>query len=312
MKIVFLDASSLGKREFSVFNEFGEFISYNLTDKSQIAERIKEADIVITNKVYFGKEEFEAGKNLKVLLISATGYNNVDLKEAHKNNVIVANVKAYSTESVAQLTMTYILNLASSLINYNKDVKDGLWTKSPIFTMLNHNFVNLHGKKLALIGYGTIAKRVEELAKVFGMEVLISQSLFHKENNQENRVEFKEILKIADFISLHCPLSESTYKLFSTEEFQLMKESAFLINTARGPIVDEEALYEALKTKQIAGSAIDVMCSEPPREGSKLFELDNIIITPHVAWASNESIDLLLEGLVNNIKLYLEGNLKSL
>lgn len=311
MNIVFLDGSSLGKKDLNIFNEFGNFTYYDLTEKKDIHDRIKDAEIVITNKVCFGKEEFEQNKKLKLLLISATGYNNVDLEEAHKHGVTVANVKGYSTESVAQLTMTYILALSSSLISYDKDVKEGLWSKSPIFTMINHSFKNLKGKKLGIVGYGTIAKRVEELAKVFGMEILISKSLYSNKEDSE-RVSMEKLLEESDFISLHCPLSDATYKLFGKKEFKAMKDSAYLINTSRGPVVDEEALYEALKNKEIAGGAIDVMCSEPPKEGSKLFSLKNIIITPHIAWASEESIDVLVEGLVENIKKYLEGTLISL
>lgn len=310
MNIVFLDADTLGKKDLSIFEKFGNFTFYPFTQKEEINDRVREAEIVITNKVCFGKEEFEQNPKLKLLLVAATGYNNVNLDEAHKHGVKVANVKGYSTESVAQLTLTYILAMASSLISYDTDVKDGLWTKSPIFTMLHHPFRNLAGKKLGIIGYGTIAKKVEKLAKAFDMEILISKSLYS--NKEEGRLPFEEVLKQSDFITLHCPLSKATEGLFGKKEFEMMKESAYLINTSRGPVVDEEALYEALKNKKIAGGAIDVMKSEPPRDGSKLFELNNIIITPHIAWASDESIDLLIEGLIDNINAYLDNSLISL
>lgn len=311
MNIVFLDADTLGKKDLSIFEKFGNFTFYPFTQKEEITDRIKEAEIVVTNKVCFGKEEFEQNPKLKLLLVAATGYNNVNLDEAHKHGVKVANVKGYSTESVAQLTLTYILAMSSSLLSYDKDVKDGLWTKSPIFTMLNHPFRNLAGKKLGIIGYGTIAKKVEKLAKAFDMEILISKSLYSNKE-EEGRFSFEEVLKESDFITLHCPLSKATEGLFGEKEFDMMKESAYLINTSRGPVVDEDALYEALKNKKIAGGAIDVMKSEPPREGSKLFELDNIIITPHIAWASDESIGLLIKGLIDNIKAYLDNSLVSL
>ena len=311
MNIVFLDADTLGKKDLGIFEQFGNFTFYPFTQKEEINERIKEAEIVITNKVCFGKEEFQSNPKLKLLLIAATGYNNVNLEEAHKHGVKVANVKGYSTESVAQLTLSYILALSSSLLFYDKDVKDGMWTNSPIFTMLHHPFRNLAGKKLGIIGYGTIAKKVEKLAKAFDMEILISKSLYSN-REQEGRLPFEEVVEQSDFITLHCPLSKETEGLFGEKEFDMMKESAYIINTSRGPVVDEEALYDALKNKKIAGGAIDVMKSEPPREGSKLFELNNIIITPHIAWASDESIDLLIEGLIANIKAYLDNSLVSL
>ncbi len=311
MKIVFLDASSLGSVNLDIFKKFGEFVSYPLTKKEELEERIKDVEIIITNKVWLGKEEMEKAKKLKLIAISATGYNNVDLEEARERGIIVANVKGYSTESVAQLTLTYILAMSSSLLNYNRDVKKGDWAKSPIFTMIRHPFNNLKGKNLGIIGYGTIGKRVEELAKGFGMNILVGKRP-GVNYEDDKRVSFERLLKESDYISLHCPLSDSTYKLFSEDEFKMMKNEAVLINTARGPVVDEEALYSALKIGEIKGACIDVMVEEPPREGNRLFELDNIIVTPHVAWASNESIQILIDGIVENIKLFKKGKLISL
>lgn len=311
MKIVFLDASSLGDADLSLFENLGDFKSYPLTKKEEVVERIEDVEVIITNKVWLGREEMEKAKNLKLIAISATGYNNVDLEAAREMGIIVANVKGYSTESVAQLTLTYILTMASSLINYNSDVKKGDWAKSPIFTMLRYPFNNLKGKKLGIVGYGTIAKRVEELALVFGMEVLVGKRP-GASYEDDRRVDFEELLKESDYISLHCPLSESTFKLFGEEEFKKMKKDSVLINTARGPVVDEEALYNALKEREIRGACIDVMTQEPPQDNNKLFELDNIIITPHVAWASNESIETLVDGIVENIELYKKGELISL
>ncbi len=311
MKIVFLDASSLGNANLDIFKKFGEFTTYPLTKKEEVEDRIKDVEIIITNKVWLGREEMEKAKNLKLIAISATGYNNVDLEAAKDLGIIVANVKGYSTESVAQLTLTYILATSSSLLNYNNDVKKGDWAKSPIFTMLRYPFTNLKGKKLGIVGYGTIGKRVEELALAFGMNVLVGKRP-GANYSDSSRVDFEELLKESDYISLHCPLSDSTYKLFGEEEFKKMKKDSILINTARGPIVDEDALYNALKTNEIRGACIDVMTAEPPKADNKLFELENIIITPHVAWASSESIQILIDGIVNNIELYKKGKLISL
>lgn len=308
MKIIFLDSSTLGSKDLSRFKDLGEFIEYKTTNKEELESRIKDTEIIITNKVILGRNELSLGKNLKLVCISATGYNNIDLIAAKELGIKVINVKDYSTESVAQMTLTYILNLSSSLIQYNNLSKNGAWAKSPIFTRLDYPFFNLKGKKLGLIGYGAIGKRVEELARVFGMEILISERP-RTENITEGRIAFDQVLKEADFISIHAPLNANTESLFDLDTFKKMKKEAFLINTARGPIINENDLYLVLKDGIIKGAAIDVMRQEPPQADNPLFTLENIIITPHIAWASNESIDTLLEGIVNNIENFLSGKL---
>lgn len=311
MKIVFLDSLSLGNKDLSRFEKFGDFIEYRTTSKEQLAERILDADIIITNKVYLGKEELSLAKNLKLICISATGINNVDISVAKKMNIKVINVKDYSTESVAQMAITYMLNLSASLIDYNNLSKTGEWANSPIFTKLSFPFSNLKGKKLGIIGYGAIGKRVEQLARVFGMDILISE----RPGNQLkrfDRISFEEVLENSDFITIHTPLDANTKNLFNIDTFRKMKSSAFLINTARGPIINEEDFYIALKNNIIAGGAIDVMTVEPPKEDNPLFTLNNLIITPHIAWASDESISKLLEGVEKNITDFFNGQLESL
>lgn len=311
MKIVFLDSSTLGGKDLSRFSEFGEFIEYPTTSKEELENRVFDADIIITNKVLFGKKELEYGKKLKLICLSATGVNNIDLIAAKELGIKVINVKDYSTESVAQMTLTFMLNLSSSLIEYNNLSKTGNWSKSPIFTSLDYPFFNLKGKTLGIIGYGAIGKRVEELARVFGMEILISQRP-RTDKKTEGRVEFEELLKKSDFITIHAPLNENTENLFDLENLKKMKKSAFLINTARGPIIVEEDLAKALQDGIIGGAAIDVMKKEPPEFNNLLFSAPKLIITPHVAWASEESINLLLNGIEKNIKEFLNGNLISL
>lgn len=311
MKIVFLDSLSLGNKDLSRFEKFGEFIEYKTTSPLELAERIVDADIIITNKVIMGEKEFSYSPKLKLICICATGVNNIDIPEARKKGIAVINVKDYSTESVAQMTLTFMLNLSSSFSSYNDLIKSGAWPKSPIFTMLNYPFFNLKGKTLGIIGYGAIGKRVEELAKVFGMNILISQRPRTNEA-AEGRVEFDKVLKKSDFITIHAPLNENTENLFDLEAFKLMKKTSFLINTARGPIVVEEDLAKALKEGLISGVAIDVMKKEPPLDNNPLFDAPNLIITPHMAWASKESIDTLLLGVEKNISDFLSGSLKSL
>lgn len=309
MKIVFLDSLSLGGKNLKRFEKFGEFIEYSTTSPNELQQRIEDADIVITNKVLFGKNELQYGKKLKLICIAATGVNNVDIPAANSLGIKVINVKDYSTESVAQMTMTFILNLSSSLISYND--LSGDWPKSPIFTMLKYPFFDLKGKTLGIIGYGAIGKKVEELAKSFGMKTIISQRP-RTEKVETGRVSFETLLKESDFITIHSPLNENTNQLFDIETLSKMKKTSFLINTARGPIVVEEDLAKALKNGIISGAAIDVMQKEPPSHDNPLLNAPNLIITPHIAWASNESLEKLLTGIENNISMFLDNTLISL
>ena len=309
MKIVFLDSLSLGGKDLSRFNNFGEFTEYSTTSPFELKERIEDVDIIITNKVFLGKTELEFGKKLKLVCIAATGVNNIDISAAKDLGIKVINVKDYSTESVAQMTMTFILNLSSSLIPYN-DLRSE-WPESKVFTMVKLPFSDLRGKTLGIIGYGAIGKRVEEMAKVFGMKTLISQRPRTTET-AEGRIGFEELLEKSDFITIHAPLNENTENLFDLESFRKMKKTSFLINTARGPIIVEEDLARALKEKIIAGAAIDVMRKEPPNSDNPLFGAPNLIITPHIAWASNESLEGLLLGIENNIEKFNKGTLESL
>lgn len=308
MNIVFLDSSSLGKKDLSRFNEYGNFVEYPTTSVEELRERIENVDIIITNKVNFGKEELSWAKNLKLICLAATGYNNVDLVAAKQLGIKVINVKDYSTESVAQITITYILNLSSSLVQYNNLSKSGEWSKSPIFTKLDYPFFNLKGKKLGIIGYGAIGKRVEEMARVFGMEILISERPRTK-GKTLGRKSFEEVLKEADFVTVHAPLNANTADLFTLDTFKKMKPTAFFINTARGAIVNENDLAKALEEKIIAGAALDVMRNEPPQLDSPLFKLNNIIITPHIAWASNQSLSTLLDKIEKNLEDFFDGEL---
>ncbi len=311
MKLTFLDSASVGDVDLSAFEKYGDFTRHDLTGHENLAERIKDTDVVITNKVYFGAAEMDMAKNLKLIAVAATGYNNIDLHEAKKRKISVANVSSYSTHSVAQLTFTTILALQSSLLENLNDVNNLEWNKSNMFTMLRHDFRLLKGKKLGIIGYGEIGKKVVEIGKAFEMEIMVAKRP-KVSYNEKWRYEFDDVLKQADVISIHCPLTAETENLIDSREFALMKKTALLINTARGKIVNEDALYNAIKNKKIWGSALDVLSEEPPRNGNKLIGLDRVLITPHIAWAAKESREKLISGICDNIEKFLEGTLISL
>jgi glycerate dehydrogenase len=308
MEIVVLDALTLGTDiDLGKLNKFGHVNIYNVTKPEEVSDRIKLAEIVITNKVVFDKEIIENAKNLKLICVAATGYNNIDIRSASKNGIIVTNVRSYSTESVAQHTFSMILALENSLVNYINDTRAGLWGKSEVFTMIIHPFNELNGKKMGIIGYGTIGKRVAEIARAFGMQVLIGKRKGIMYEGQE-RVDFERLLVESDIISIHAPLSDNTLNMFTFKEFEKMKSSAILINMARGGIVNEDDLYKALNNKTIRAAAIDVAEIEPMSTDNKLLSLNNLLISPHIAWASTQSRNRLIDGIVKNIEKYIDGN----
>lgn len=308
MKIVFLDALSVGNVDFKNIEKEGELIKYNLTSKEEVFERIADAEIIITNKVYIGKEEIEAAPKLKLICVSATGYNNIDIKSAREAGVTVTNAAGYSTDSVAQHTFAMILEIYTSLSKYDRAVKEGKWGKSPLFTMNDYPSFELSGKTLGIIGYGEIGKRVQKIAEAFGIKVIIAESRSGKSENSF-RVPFDTVLKESDIITIHTPLTNETRDMISYREFGLMKKTGVIINTARGGIINENALYTALKDGKIYGAATDVMVSEPPVNGSPLFELENIVITPHTAWAATESRQKLIEIISENIVKFKSGDM---
>ncbi len=308
MNIVLLDAATLGDDlNIKEIEKFGKLTVYQTTSPQESIERINDAEIVITNKVIIGAKEMDKAKKLKLICIAATGMNNIDLEAAKERNIEVKNVKGYSTEAVAQHTLSLILALQNSLLQYAAETRSGNWSISPIFTMLNHPFYELKGKKLGIIGYGTIGKRVAELAKAFGMEILIAKRK-GIEYKDDFRTDFETILQKSDVISIHTPLSEQTRNMFTGNEFAKMKKTAIIINTARGGIINENDLFDALKSKTIRAAAIDVTEKEPIPANSPLPELNNLIITPHIAWTSVESRQKLLKGILKNIEDYINKN----
>lgn len=312
MKCVFLDKKTIASASVEEIKQVVTSLTcYETTHKSEIRDRIAEADIVITNKVPLGYEELEAAKQLKLICVAATGMNNIDLDAAKHHNIQVMNVTNYAQASVSQHVLSFILNLTNNMVRYNEDVLNGQWQGSDMFCMLHHPIMELSSKKLGIIGYGELGKATAKLATAFGMDILVCESLLadkqtNKSSSDVKRIGFKQLLQQADFISLHCPLSPSTHNLIGDEEFKLMKETSYIINTARGHIIDEKALLNALLNNEIAGAALDVLTEEPPTSGNPLISagLPNLIITPHIAWASRESIQRLVNQVATNIATF--------
>lgn len=307
MRAVFLDASTYGEDfDLSSLKSLPiQWTFYPTTTPDELKARIQQAEIIVTNKVKLNKETIAESK-AKLICVTATGFDNIDIEEASKKGVVVSNIPSYSTPSVVQLTLTFILMLSESLLEYIEHVRRGEWAKSPIFTILDYPFFELQGKKLGIIGYGNIGREVARLAKGFGMEILIAQG--SKEN--PDAVPLEEVLKESDFITLHIPLTDKTRDLIGEKELKMMKASSYLINVSRGGIVNEEALKDALKSKSIAGAAFDVLTKEPPEKDHPLLdpEIPNLILTPHIAWGSLESRMRSLEILEKNIQSFINGN----
>lgn len=313
MKIAFLDRDTAGAIELKErFSKYGEYIEYSDTFKDELEERIKDVDVIILNRIKLGENEFEKAKNLKLILITATGFNHIDIDAANKRGIIVANVSGYSTNSVAQLTMTLMLNELTKVSDYSNEVKNKNWNKITYSKEQSYPIDDTEGKILGILGYGNIGKKVEEMAKMFGMEVMIAKIPNREYGETENRYSLDEVLEKCDIFTIHAPLSDITRNLITLNEMKKMKKSAILLNLGRGPIVNEDDLYEALKNNIIRSAAIDVMSQEPPSENNKLFELKNITITPHIAWKSKKSLERLFEVIENNLKLFIEGKLEGL
>lgn len=314
MNGVILDYQTLNPHELHMEELRSLPLQWTFHDKTspeQLQERIQSANILLTNKVVIDRRTIEENPQIKMILILATGTNNVDLEAAKEHGIPVSNISGYSTESVAQQVFASLLSLERNLHRYRLSMEAGEWSKSPFFCHQPYPIRDLTGLKIGLIGYGTIAQRVHELANAFGMEVLISQSLIPSKKAKEGRIPLNELLSESDVVSLHCPLSEYSRNLIGKEEFEMMKDSAVLINMARGGIVDENALYHALKNKEIAGAVTDVLTTEPPPADHILLRepMHNLIVTPHIAWASVQARQILVDQAVEIVDSFLNGKL---
>lgn len=310
MKAVFLDQFSLDQNDldFSGWQQvFDDIVFFEKTQPDQVLERVIDADVIISNKVVIDAETQKQLPQLKLILISATGTNNVDLVQAKAQGIVVCNCQAYGTAAVAQHTIMLMLNLATSLMSYDRAVRNGEWNKAAQFCLLDYPIVELNNKTLGILGYGELGQAVAKIAKAFGMRVIVGN--IPGRNEVEDRVDFETLLKESDFISLHCPLTESTRDLIDAEALSKMKASAFLINCARGGIVNEQALADALINHKIAGAATDVLSIEPPKQGNVLLNSDipNLIITPHSAWGSVEARQRIVQQVQENAVAFKAG-----
>ena len=310
MKAVFLDYESLDQHDLDLSAleaSFDTLSLYPSTSQVQLLERVQHADVIISNKVIVDAATIQQCLNLKLILISATGTNNIDLIQARAQGIVVCNCQGYGTSAVAQHTLTLMLALATSLLQYDRAVQQGQWNKSPIFCLLDFPIVELEGKTLGILGYGELGQAVAKLAEAFGMKVLVG-SLPNRPSDS-SRIPFAALLPQVDFLSLHCPLTEDTLDLIDAKAFDAMKPSAFLINCARGGIVNEQALADALVQGKIAGAATDVLTVEPPKEGNVLLDshLPNLIVTPHSAWGSVDARQRIVKQMVENAEAFKAG-----
>lgn len=311
MHIVFLDSDTLPTRPFR-FDFEHRYTAYGLTAPEQVAERIADADVVVVNKVLLGAAEFAAAPRLKLVALAATGYNNIDLEAAGSHGVAVCNVRAYGNDSVAEHAFMLMLALMRNLPAYQRDVAAGIWEKAPFFCHYAAPIRNLNGKTLTIAGRGNIGTTLAGYARAFRMDVLFAE---HRGAPvvREGYTAFDEALERADVVSLHCPLNEHTRHLIGERELKRMKPQAVLINVGRGGLADEAAVLAALKYGQLGGAGFDVLTAEPPRQGNPLLtRLPNLIVTPHVAWASEEAIARMTGMIEENISAFVAGRPQNL
>ena len=310
--IVVLDRDTLVNRPFD-FDFPHTLSSYGTTEAHETLERIRGADIIITNKVVISAEHIAANPQLKLIALAATGVNNVDVEAAKQNGTAVCNIRAYGNESVAEHAFMMMITLMRNLPAYQRDVAAGLWENSPFFCHLGAPMRDLNGKTLAIFGRGNIGKTLATYAQAFKMNVVFAE---HKnaQSVRDGYVSFDEAIRSADVVSLNCPLTPQTANMIGEAELQQMKPGAILINCGRGGLVDEAALVAALKYGQIGGAGFDVLTQEPPRDGNPLLKarLPNLIVTPHIAWASQEAANRLFDILLDNINRFVAGNPQNL
>lgn len=311
LKAVFLDYASLDQNDLDstpLDAAFAELQLYDATTPEQVLPRLADADVAIVNKVVLNAESIAQLPKLKLILISATGTNNVDLKAAQAQGIVVCNCQGYGTASVAQHTLTLMLALATNVLQYHQAVQQGRWQQAEQFCFLDFPIVELSGKTLGVLGYGELGQEVARLAQALGMKILVG----NLPNRQHaGRLSLEELLPQVDVLTLHCPLNDSTKDLIAEKELALMKPSAFLINTARGGIVNEAALAHALQHGTLAGAATDVLSVEPPKQGNILLDstIPNLIITPHSAWGSVQARQRIVQQLTENAQCFISGKI---
>ena len=313
MKAVFLDFGTYypeGLDASALEAAFEDFIFYDWTEPEDVLERVQGAEVILTNKVVISREIIAACPDLKFIVEGATGYNNIDVEAAREHGVTVCNVRGYSTPAVAQHTFTLMLILRTQMFQYYQDVKSSRWQECRDFCFLDYRIDELAGQTLGIIGYGDLGHKVEQIARAFDMDVLIAD---HKGLDQaqvrEGRVTFDRVIEEADVITLHCPLTDKTKDMIAMDEMRVMKDNAIIINTARGGIVHEADLAQALRDRVIAGAGVDVLSVEPPSDGNPLLDptIPNLVMSPHTAWASLQARQRMFDQIVEVIQSYKDG-----
>lgn len=313
-KAAFLDLDSIGREDLDMSaleRAVEDWRWHGLVSVDELHQVLTDVDIVVSNKVVLTEQDLSRANKLKLVCVAATGTNNVDLVAAASHNIAVSNVSGYATASVAQHAYTLLLALTTRFGEYTAAVKHGQWSKSRFFCLLDYPVRELAGKTLGIVGYGHLGKAVAAIAEAFGMRVLLAKR--NDEDQRPNRIALHDLLPQVDVLSLHCPLTESTRGLIGANELALMKPDAVLINTARGGLVDERALLEALHKQQIGGAGLDVLQHEPPPADDPLLNasLPNLIITPHTAWISRESRQRLINEIALNIEAFKTGEIRN-
>ena len=309
MAAVFLDYNTIGPDDLDpspLIDCLPDIEFYGSTTPDEVKDRIQNAEFILTNKVQLNSSNLEEAKKLKFIGLTATGADNIDLDYAKKKNIRVCNIRAYCTQSVVEHVFGALLSLTHNLRSYSQLVDDGDWQKSDDFCLLRYPIKELSSMKLGVVGYGELGRNVAKMGKAFGMSVIINTRSKNEFNSEEEHVTFKRLLEESDVVSLHCPLTIETKNLIGIEEVKLMKPSSILINTARGGLIDSEALLFALKNGMIAGAAIDVLPEEPPINGNALLEYKklNLIMTPHIAWGTIEARQNAINQLADTIKAF--------
>jgi glycerate dehydrogenase len=310
--VVFLERNTFNV-PFRPPNFAHEWVEYGETDGSQVVDRLRDATIAICNKLALRADVLSQLPKLKLIAVAATGTDNVDLDYCRAHQIAVCNTRGYATSSLPEHALMLMLALRRNLIAYRDDVRAGRWHEAKQFCLLNHPIGDLRRTVLGIVGFGALGKAMAQLGRAIGMEVIIAERK-GATTVREGRKSFYDVLRLSDVLSLHCPLTEETKNLIGPEEIAQMKREALLINTARGGLIDDHALLDALKAGRLAGAGIDVLRVEPPREGNPLLEVDlpNLIVTPHNAWASRQAMQTLADQLVDNLEAFVRGEPRNL
>ena len=310
MNITVLDGYGMnpGDLSWEQLSQLGSLTVYDRTAPQDVITRAKDAEVVLTNKVVLNSDILMQLPDLKYIGVLATGYNVVDTKIARQRGIIVTNIPAYSTESVVQMVFSHLLNMTNRVEHYAQQNSHGRWSTNPDFCYWDTNLMELSGKTIGIVGLGSIGNRVAAVAQVMGMRVMALTSKPQESLSEGIRsVSREQLLAESDVITLHCPLTDSTKEIINSNTLAQMKKGALLINTGRGPLVDEEAVAQALHTGQLGGYGADVMIQEPPQKDNPLLTAPNAFITPHIAWATYEARQRLMQIAVNNVKVFMEG-----